>query len=404
MSFKSKILLTVFLSLIAWYFFDIFLHFLSARPLWNDEQCVFESVQSFTVKEMFGRPLLALQVFPRVHLFLIQCLASPFGYSSLSLRFMSLLAMIAGFFIWIKIYRREIVCERVFLLAVFSWVASGRLIYYAAELKPYAMDVLIVGVLIAFLIHQRDLAQKLEPGKYLLLSSCLPLLGFFSYPAFFILLLPLYNMIVSRFLERKTRREQADLNRQILCYIASLLIVAALFYQIDMKYRHKQAVTDGYWDYFISLQSAGEFFKTWGEGTINLFTRWFAENPRWVRKWASFFNGFGLIYMFILFFNHFKKERFYLGTLKTISFAVYCQMVVLGALRMYPFTVPRISLFFAPFVIYLTVEALVATRKIYRFIPFILCPMYVIYLFIVAIGLTQAVFLVQLGTDPHIFP
>ena len=111
-------------------------------------------------------------------------------------------------------------------------------------------------------------------------------------------------------------------------------------------------------DYFVLFTTAGEFFRTLGEGTNNLFSRLFIERPRYFKSMTRIFIGFGLIYMFYGFFKNRKKEGGYLRTLETIALVLFAEMLLLGCLQIYPFTVPRTSLFYAPVVLYMTAKGI----------------------------------------------
>ncbi len=85
---------------VVWYITLCFLHFLSSRPLWNDEKCVFLSIQFFSPKEIFSKVLLAIQVFPRLYLLLIQQFSQQFNFSLQALRFPSFVCMLLIFGSW----------------------------------------------------------------------------------------------------------------------------------------------------------------------------------------------------------------------------------------------------------------------------------------------------------------
>src|SRR3989338_5849914 len=101
---------------ICWYIAMCLLHYFSQRALWNDEQCVFLSIQAFSPADMYTKTLLALQVFTRTYLLVIQQFAKPFDFHLLSLRFPSFVCMMLGFWIWMKIAGREFSCRRKLLL------------------------------------------------------------------------------------------------------------------------------------------------------------------------------------------------------------------------------------------------------------------------------------------------
>jgi hypothetical protein len=347
-----------------WYIFLCSLHLGYQRPLWNDEEAVFRSVETYSVQQMFSEPLLASQVFPRVYLFLIQQFSRLFDFSLLSLRLPSFICMIAAFFLWLKNASYGIKDRWQYLAFVCSWPASGLMLYYSAELKQYSMDTLLVAIFILFLYHQKSL-QKKGGGRYMLFLILLPALGMFSYPAFIAAMLPLCNLILSSWREKESRK--------YLCvYGLSLLIFMITAYCFDMRMRSADVVTRGYSDYFISFASFGEFFRSLGEGVNNLFSRWFVEYPKFFKPIARIFIGWGLIYMFYGFFIERKKEQGYLRSLETIAFVLFLGMFIIGCLRKYPFTVPRTSLFYAPVVLYMTAKGIGLAAKVhpyfYRFI------------------------------------
>lgn len=387
---NQKFLLRI---LIGWFLIVVAAHYLSQRPLWNDEQCVFDSVEGYSVKRMFGDPLLRYQVFPRVYLFVIQQFSRVFDFHVLSLRFFSFAAMVAAFLIWVKIsgYEMKRALER--LLFIGSWAATGMLIYYGAELKPYSMDVFCGALFLLFIYNQEKLAKR---EGYKVILFLLPALGLFSYPAYVFAGIVFYNFVVSAVADPKQRR-------WAVLFGGSLAGFAALSYLFDMRLHAGQVISTGFGDYFISFKSVDVFFMTLWEGTNNLFSRWFAEHPKVIRKFVRFFVGFGFIYMFYGFFKNFKKDGYRFRSVDTIAFGLFAGLVVLGALKKYPFTVPRTSLFFCPFVLFLTARALCRLEGINRPLGKFVQGLYVVFLVVLSIGLAQAAFAGKLGGMPEVF-
>ena len=285
---------------VAWYVTLAAVHYFNQRPMWNDEACVFESIQYFQPHQMFTTTLRALQVFPRVYLFLIQQFSGLFDFHLLSLRFFSFIAMLTAFWLWLKLVRPLLRSDSAYWTYLFSWTAAVPLVYYAAELKPYSMDVLAGAIFMTFLYHEDSLRAR-DVRKYRSVLAALPALGLFSYPALLFAMIVLYNLIVAT-LKDKSRRTD------LVIYTVSLAIFILLSYAIDMRLRPIGAVTEGFGDYFISFRSVGDFFKTLGEGTNNLFSRWFGEKPKTVKKIALVFILFGFFNMFYAFFANIKKD------------------------------------------------------------------------------------------------
>jgi len=238
-----------------------------------------------------------------------------------------------------------------------SWTASGMLIYYASELKQYSMDVLTGAVYVWFIYNEEQLRQG-HRKKYFLILMVLPFLGLLSYPAFLFSLIVLYNLLSSR-------RD----GRSMGGYGISLLAALGLAYYFDLRHNARDVYTDGVLkDYFISFQSVGAFFQTLGEGMTNLFSRWLVEQPRIIKKIGIFFMVFGLVKLFSGFFACIRKEKHLVKTVHTLAFVLFMALFCLGALKKYPFIVPRTVLFFCPFVLLLTIKGLTALKNINKYV------------------------------------
>ena len=185
--------------------------------------------------------------------------------------------MIGGFLLWLKLAKYEMRNKLEYLTFVLSWPASALLIYYSAELKQYSMDVFIGAIFLLFLYNQQRLQENKNIKLYVLLLIVLPALGLFSYTAFLFMALPFYNLIIYAMRDRSCLRF-------LIIYGASLMCFISVAYFFDMRLRPQAIVTEGFNDYFISFESAPEFFKTLGEGTNNIFSRWFAEKPKIIKK------------------------------------------------------------------------------------------------------------------------
>src|SRR3989338_9085496 len=192
--FSTPFFSAIIIITMLWYLSLCLANYFSLRPLWNDEECVLRSLKLFTPARIFNEPLVALQVFPRVYLFLIQKISQPFDFHLLALRFFSFVCMLAAFFVWMKIARYEFKNKIDRLAFALSWCASAVLIYYSAELKQYSMDVLAAALFLLFLYNQ----ERFEKEKPFWLYACtlvsLPVLLLFSYPALFFCFVPLYNL------------------------------------------------------------------------------------------------------------------------------------------------------------------------------------------------------------------
>ena len=377
-----KILIYFF---VFWYVLICLINYFNQRPLWNDEECVFASIQSYDFKAMFNQELTHLQVFPRLYLFLIQQFSKVFNFHVLSLRFFPFVCMIFAFFVWLRLAKYEFKNRLEYFNFVLSWSASSMLIYYSSELKQYSMDVLTAAVWILFLYNQEKVLKAYGNKIYCAFLAFLPFLGLLSYPAFLFAPILIYNSVIL------AKREKNHL-WPLFILILSFMVSAVVSYHFDMRLR-PAAVLDREWgDYFISFESAGEFFKTLGEGTNNLFSRWWVERPRFIKGIGRFFEVFGFIYLFCGFFARAKKEKHLFNALNTIAFFVFMELLILGAFRKYPYTVPRTSLFFCPIILCLTIQGIAALKNVNRHMYRIVHGLYFIFLVFLTICLSRLVF------------
>ena len=379
------------LVLIAWYVFLCLTHLVSQRPLWNDEECVFKSIQNFSMSEMFHRPLLALQVFPRLYLLLIQNFSHTFDFALWALRFLPFCAMMAAFVVWLKVAQQIFKTKLDLFIFVLCWCASIPLLYYSAELKQYSMDVLVGGLYMLFMLNFEGL-RKNNSNSFMACLMLLPMLGLFSYPGFILAMLPLYNLI---YLSLKDRREIKFLS----VFLISLFAVTAVSYQFDMRLRDTAVLTREWGNYFIQTDSAESFLRHFWEGLMNLFTRWFVEKPKSLRKVVNVFMFFPLAYLFIGFFRNFKKDRYFLKSLETIAFVLFVELVILGILKKYPFTVPRTSLFYSPIVLTMTIMGIKEIRTLNKYLYYLLNGVFIIFLFVLSWGISRVVINGYLGAQ-----
>ncbi len=372
------------LILVGWYLVLILGHYFNQRPLWNDELCVLNNILYQKPGALFTRPLLSDQAFPRLYLWLIQLVSKPFNESLLILRFFSLIAMIGAFFVWLKVAHRLWGPSWHLIFFIACWCGSMPLVYYAAELKPYSMDVLVSGLIVLFLMspHLHEKSGVTYQGICLFL----PLLGLWSYPAIFLLLLPLYNLIHDSLLKRRCQPELSS-------YVFAYLLMLVLVYFFDFRVSVNHLMEDFWHDYFISFSSLKDFFNTFGKGMNNLIARRFAEDPRWVKVPSRVFIASGVGYMCLVFGRQFIKDHFALRSCITISFALFLVQLVLAVLRVYPFAVPRMSLFYSPLLFIMTLMALSMISRLHRHLGILMRWILAGYLILVSGGIAWDVFL-----------
>ena len=371
-------------SLLGWYLILILGHYFHQRPLWNDEQCVLNSILQLKSSALFTRSLLNDQAFPRLYLWFIQQFSSLFNQSLLALRFFSLVAMMGAFFVWLKVARRILDQSWDFLLFIGCWGASIPLVYYAAELKPYSMDVLISGIMVLFLIDQNEIRKNAK--IYWVILFFLPFLACWSYPVIFLLILPLYNLI-------RDCVEEGCWLPELSFFLTGLILTLGFLFLFDFRVSRPHLMSVYWHDYFISLDSMKGFLNTFGKGMNNLISRRFAESPRWVKVPSRIFIGIGLGYMFLTFWHQFKKDRFTLRSVVPITFAMFLIQFVLAIGGIFPFAVPRLSLFFSPLLYLMTIGGIDSIRKRNKVLGIILQVFLIGYLIFISLGIAWDIFI-----------
>jgi hypothetical protein len=391
----NQVLWFLTLAVMGWYVFLAVIQYAFQRPMWNDEECVFHSIQAFSPHDIFHKILLSDQVFPRLYMFCIQSLSHNFDFSLLSLRFLPFVAMMGGFFTWLKIMKYELKNPLEYFTFVLSWTSSAMLIYYASELKQYSLDLFLSSLYILFFYNQRQILAS-RSRLYPFLLVIFPFSGLFSYPSMLFALILGYNLLRLSF-EDKSNCKYLGI------YAVAFVVAVGLSYQFDMRLRPVATVTKGFGDYFISLESVGQFFKTLGEGTTNLFCRFLVERPRVLKRIVTFFMTFGLVYMVVSFIKHFRKEKFYISSLNVLPFALYMGLFTLGALKKYPFVVPRTALFFAPIVLFLAIKGIRGLRVIHPWLSNAVYAAYLMFLVFVTVSLSRITFTGDLGFQPYLW-
>ncbi|MCD4779427.1 MAG: hypothetical protein K8S27_02610 [Candidatus Omnitrophica bacterium] len=330
------------------------LHFFSDRPLWEDEIYVKNNLEKYHYVQLFG-VLDHSQSFPRVYLVWIKFLSRFFDYHMKALRFLPLVMMICALGLWRRVYQRQTDHAFIILSALLLFACSFRMVYYAAELKPYSLDVLSVALvaLICFKQKGRD-ADQLRPRDYLS-SAVLPFFILFSYGSIFVVWIPAWNYLL------KTREDKRFWKIFILS-AGSCVLAAMLFYLIDFRYSVNDANIHYWNDYFLCVENRECFLSTFGEGVQRLVTYWFGNTKPQMLA-ASLFIPVFMFGMVRYGGASLLKDRLSVTNLDAMAIVLFFEMMVLGVLRKYPFTGERLTLFYAPIVFYLTVKTIWSTKK-----------------------------------------
>ncbi|MBP9853735.1 MAG: hypothetical protein KBD53_02575 [Candidatus Omnitrophica bacterium] len=352
------------------FIFLCLLHLFSQRPLWLDENFVYQNIIQSTSVQLFG-PLDTSQAFPRVHLCMVKWFSFLFDNHVVALRFFSFVFMTAAFLVWKRIYFSQIKENQTLVgLLLFSWVSSYWLVYYSAELKPYSMDVLTVGLYTLFFYFQNQFKDQ-APSRLLWISSAfIPFLIFFSYASIFVLWIGVYNFLHLAFRNKK-------LIGVLILHGFISLVCLILFYWFDIRHSSSGTMSN-YWEsYFLCTESAKCFFGTFGEGVKRYAVFWWGTQ-KFFRRAAVIFIPLFLYGLVRWGAGSFKKENFKIVSLESLSFVLFIEFIILGLLHKYPFTGQRITLFYAPFVFYLIIKTLIEARRI-KFLGNILYSYYIVF-------------------------
>ncbi|MBF0531615.1 MAG: hypothetical protein HQL23_00795 [Candidatus Omnitrophica bacterium] len=328
-------------------------HLFSNRHLWEDEWYVYRNIGWHSYGRLF-KVLDPVQSFPRIYLALIKYTAGLFHFSAVALRFPSFLCMIGAAGLWIGIYRRELPSLSARLTAGLLFVASYRLTYYAAELKPYSMDVLAAALYALYFLRWKNPGAP-APRQELLWVVALPFLMFFSYAALIFAWIVPAHLLWKKFI----RQQDASL----FFYAAvSFLAVSVCFYWIDLRFSITTPGLDYWHSYFVRVDSLGGFLSSFGEGAKRLATAWWGTTKALPRA-ASPFVALAYYTLFRRGWNAFKANGFTVNRVESLGLLVFAALFVLGIFHKYPFTGERLTLFFAPFVCYYLAWALEDLRQ-----------------------------------------
>lgn len=331
-------------------------HYFAPRGFWLDERLILANILANDGAGHFD-VLKNSQAFPRVYLIGIDAFAQLFSLSTPAVtRFFPLLAMGAGFTIFAASFYREESSWRVFALTLLAMTAAYKMSYYASELKPYSMDVFVAAFFTRAFLFQKEIGANPPGGKAVVMALTLPLLLFVSYAGLLFFWILLWNYILQE------ARYRNAIVLIFICLVSSIFSFG-LFYFLDLRHSMGDAGLHAYWEsYFISTESLPAFLDTFGDGLKKLVTYWYGTS-KWYIRGAVLFVPF---FVYSLFWGGIRKLRedgLRIVSLESLALVLFLQLVVLGILHKYPFTGERITLFFAPFAMYLTVKGMDAIVK-----------------------------------------
>jgi len=275
--------------------------------------------------------------------------------------------MLGAFWAWIKLYHLSLKDKGLVLLAIMSFVCSIRMSYYAAELKPYSMDVFVVALFGLFLNYQKGFQDRSPTTRLYVLSGLLPFLIFFSYAGVFVFWIISYNFL------RLVGKNKKLLGITSLSLSLTLACFAGLYFS-DLRHSLPEQAPYDYWkNYFVGTESFIAFITPFGEGLRKMITWWFGNSRIYVRAATPLI----LFFMYALFRHGFfawKREGFKIFNVGSLFAVMFLELLFLSMAHKYPFIGERVTLFLAPFVFYMIVKGINDLRKIkilhYGFILF----------------------------------
>ncbi|MGF1538436.1 MAG: hypothetical protein ACFB4J_18395, partial [Elainellaceae cyanobacterium] len=179
------------------------------RSLWGDEAKLALNLVNRTYPELF-QVLDYDQVAPVGFLLVEKAIAQMFGTSEAALRLLPLLAGIGALGVAYALARR--VLSPVAVPIALAFIAcSDRLVYYASELKPYALDVFLTLVILTYATFNPKTITRAQAIRAVAIGA---IAVWFSYPAVFALagagLFSTLSALLSSWSDPKKQRGQAD--------------------------------------------------------------------------------------------------------------------------------------------------------------------------------------------------
>lgn len=154
------------------------------RSLWLDEAALARNIILRPAAELVTRPLDHIQTAPPGFLLLEKLAATFFGHSEYALRLVPLLLGLLSLPLFLAVARR-VLPPAATLVALAMFAFSGRLVYYASEVKQYGPDVFVALLLLWLTLRAREHGM---PGSAVALLAVVGAAApWVSQPALFVL-------------------------------------------------------------------------------------------------------------------------------------------------------------------------------------------------------------------------
>jgi len=329
-------------------------HYLSFRSLWLDEAFVAINLRFRSLSDLFA-PLEYSQTFPRLYLALIWLTKDAFGYELWTLRLLPLVFGVAAVLLWTVLLHREFSAPddvSLGLCAVLLFLTNPVVYYYAAELKPYSLDLFFSGYAVWY---ARRLLRPAVPGKPLRWAAL-------SVGWLFPLVLSLtYGFVLAAvgvvefWPWLRAFRRPFDAGRAgklaILIVVGSAFI--ALSYAVDLQHSRDPQYLSTWTDSFVGGTTFGGWMRSAASASTDILGSW------WIMLWwqvpitlLAFLGALGCVA------RSWNERR-----LAAAGGILLVELLAASSLGRYPtIGVERLELFFFPFAVAMIVEGLRTLR------------------------------------------
>lgn len=319
-------------------------HFLANRSLWLDEALLANALIGQPFEALLA-PLANRQAAPLGFLAAVWSSVALLGSGEQALRLVSLVVSLGALLLMVPVTRRYL-RPAAQPLAVLAFAVAEPQLYYAAELKPYASDVLVA--LVGWQLGAALLGQP-SPRRLILAAAGGALLVWFAFPA----TLVLAGIAVALVGEAALRRQWADAGRRSAVALA-WGVSATLAYLLSARAAAGNDYLTTYWDRYFAPFPPNSFSDL----------RWYLANlPEVFGPNVAGFSlaGMGVLLALIGCAALWRTRPAHLALL----LAPLAVTLAASALEHYPFT-GRLILFLAPCAIMLAAEGLAHLHSLMR--------------------------------------
>jgi hypothetical protein len=307
-------------------------------PLWGDECMLAVNFLDRSWTDV-AAPLEKGQVAPLGFVAIEMLAVGLLGFSEYSLRLAPLLASMAGLALFTKVARQSLSEQAAFFATAFLAVAHVP-IRMATDAKPYAFDLLIAVVLVDGILRvcRETRTQNKRTVGLVLLSVVTPVSIWFSFPAAFVGGGAVLVLLLRGIRERSWRLAAAGIAIGLVL-LASFATMVSISGQSQMQ-AHGNYMREYWGDFFPPALSQWAAWPAW---LFRVHTNSTFAYPFGGEHGASLLTaGLAIVGLVVWFRKRSELAEYFALVLAIAFFAAW--------LRKYPYGVPRLSQYMAPFV------------------------------------------------------